>query len=194
VISRPGKRASTSGRRRELCDGSVARDRQEGRVGLALAFDKRKRMTQAVHHSGAILLAALALVSCGGGGGAQSPTSASGSSASGCPSSSTVGTPTTVRPAGWSEATHGKDAATAYDAVFPPNAVTRFDLEISAACWQLLFDDLASMIGQSFPTTRSSIDGTGGAARPAAAVLRPAGAVRAAAMASSSRGRPCGFP
>jgi hypothetical protein len=122
-------------------------------------------MTQTVHHPGAILLAALALVSCGGGGGAESPTSASGSStsSSGCPSSSTVGTPTAVRPAGWSEATHGKDAATAYDAVFPPNAVTRFDLEISAACWQLVFDDLASKIGQSFPTTRSSMDGMGDA-------------------------------
>ncbi|PTL84179.1 CotH kinase family protein [Vitiosangium sp. GDMCC 1.1324] len=51
------------------------------------------------------------------------------------------------RPDGWTEASHGKDAAPAYDVVFPQGKVQRIDLVITPEDWQTMQDDMTGMLG-----------------------------------------------
>lgn len=51
------------------------------------------------------------------------------------------------RPAGWTEQTHGKEAAPDYDVVFPQGKVNRLDITISAEDWQAVLDDLSQKMG-----------------------------------------------
>jgi spore coat protein H len=52
------------------------------------------------------------------------------------------------RPEGWSEASHGKDAPPAYDVVFAQDKVQRIDLVITPEDWQVMQDDMTSMLGE----------------------------------------------
>ncbi|WNG15236.1 CotH kinase family protein [Cystobacter fuscus] len=49
---------------------------------------------------------------------------------------------------GWSEESHGKNAAPAYAVVFPQEQVKRFDLTIAPADWQKMQDDMTAMAGE----------------------------------------------
>ncbi|MBN1178663.1 MAG: CotH kinase family protein [Anaerolineae bacterium] len=51
------------------------------------------------------------------------------------------------RPAGWSEATHGQDAAANYDVVFPQDEVNRIDIVVDPADWQSLLDNMTELYG-----------------------------------------------
>ncbi|WP_257447992.1 CotH kinase family protein [Archangium lipolyticum] len=52
------------------------------------------------------------------------------------------------RPDGWSEESHGKNAAPAYDVVFAQDKVQRIDLVIAPEDWKTMQDDMTSMLGQ----------------------------------------------
>ncbi|MBM7118348.1 CotH kinase family protein [Archangium primigenium] len=51
------------------------------------------------------------------------------------------------RPEGWSEESHGKKAAPAYDVVFPASRVNRFDLVLTPEDWRVMQDDMTGMLG-----------------------------------------------
>lgn len=50
------------------------------------------------------------------------------------------------RPEGWTDETHGKNAAPAYETVFPSDKVQRLDISISAEDWQAMQDDMTDML------------------------------------------------
>jgi len=51
------------------------------------------------------------------------------------------------RPAGWDEATHGRDAVPDYARVFAADRVNRLDITVSAADWAAVVADMADMAG-----------------------------------------------
>lgn len=51
------------------------------------------------------------------------------------------------RPAGWSTASHSKDAAPNYDMVFAEGTVKRLDIEITPAHWQEMQDNMTELFG-----------------------------------------------
>jgi len=52
------------------------------------------------------------------------------------------------RPDGWDETTHGKDADSDYETVFPQDEVNRIDITISDDNWQTMMDDMTAMYGE----------------------------------------------
>lgn len=63
-----------------------------------------------------------------------------------------------VELAGWSEASHGKGAAPAWDALFGLDQVHRIDITMPGATYQAMLDDLEALMG--------SPDGSGGGGPP----------------------------
>ena len=51
------------------------------------------------------------------------------------------------RPAGWDDATHGRDAVPDYARVFAANRVNRLDITVSAADWAAVVADMTDMAG-----------------------------------------------
>ena len=52
------------------------------------------------------------------------------------------------RPEGWNETTHGKEADTDYETVFPQDEVNRIDISISVENWQTMLDDMTDKYGE----------------------------------------------
>jgi len=52
------------------------------------------------------------------------------------------------RPEGWTEETHGRDAAANYDVVFAQDRVNRIDVSISSRNWQAMLDDMTELHGE----------------------------------------------
>ncbi len=53
-----------------------------------------------------------------------------------------------VRPDGWTEETHGRDADPNYDVVFPQDRVSRVDITIAPEDWQIMLDDMTEIMGE----------------------------------------------
>lgn len=53
-----------------------------------------------------------------------------------------------MRPAGWGNDSHGKDAPPSYDRVFQQGTPARLELTIAAADWEAMRADLATMLGK----------------------------------------------
>jgi len=51
------------------------------------------------------------------------------------------------RPEGWTDATHGDEAAPDYETVFPQDAVNRIDITISAENWEAMMADMTDLYG-----------------------------------------------
>ena len=104
------------------------------------------------------------LLALGGSAGAAGLLAACGgrtTGSSGQPGSSSgggdTGTTGVTRPAGWTEATHGKDAEPDYGTVFPAAAVNTLTIRVPAETWDAM---LANMTGLFGPRGTS---GSGGA-------------------------------
>lgn len=69
----------------------------------------------------------------------------------------------TIRPEGWTDKTHGKDADPDYAVVFPDNAVGRIDITISNSDWQAMMTDgnLVSAFGAFGSQKGTGTTGTG---------------------------------
>jgi hypothetical protein len=68
----------------------------------------------------------------------------------------------TIRPEGWVEETHGKDAEPDYEVVFPQDEVNRLDITIPAETWQTMMADMTSMYGEfGANTSRAPLAGGG---------------------------------
>ena len=61
----------------------------------------------------------------------------------------------TLRPEGWSEETHSKEADPNYEIVFPQDEVNRLDITISPENWQAMLADMTSLYGEFGTNTRS---------------------------------------
>lgn len=55
--------------------------------------------------------------------------------------------PRVVRPAGWTEATHGKGTGPRHDRALPQGEVSRIDLRIAPADWAAMHADMTDMLG-----------------------------------------------
>ncbi|GAH72145.1 unnamed protein product, partial [marine sediment metagenome] len=69
----------------------------------------------------------------------------------------------TLRPVGWSEDTHSKDAEPDYEVVFPQDEVNRLDITITTETWQTLLADMTSLYGE-FGSNPGRATGAGEAA------------------------------
>jgi spore coat protein H len=62
--------------------------------------------------------------------------------------SANAGDSDNARPAGWTDATHGKNATPDYAVVFPQGTVRRIDITISPSDWQAMLDDMTNSNGE----------------------------------------------
>jgi hypothetical protein len=60
------------------------------------------------------------------------------------------------RPDGWSDASHGENAAPNYDLVFPRDRVITLEIQIAPQDWQAMFDDMTEMAGPFGQTGRGN--------------------------------------
>lgn len=79
------------------------------------------------------------------------------------PETATPETPSSEHPEGWTDATHGDDAAPDYDTVFPSAKVNRIDITIAAADWQKMVDQMTELLG---PFGEGGGTGGGGMGEP----------------------------
>ena len=61
----------------------------------------------------------------------------------------------TIRPSGWSEETHGKEADPDYEVVFPNDAVNAMTITIAPDDWQAMLNDMTATHGELGSNSRS---------------------------------------
>lgn len=72
------------------------------------------------------------------------------------------GTAAVSHSAGWTEATHGKNATPNYDMVFPQDKVSRLDVTIKAADWKLMQENMEKLFGSGQGGPGGPAGGQGG--------------------------------
>lgn len=73
------------------------------------------------------------------------------------------GTAAVSHSAGWTEATHGKNATPNYETVFPQDKVNRLDVTIKAADWKLMQENMEKLFGSGQSGPGRPGGGQGGA-------------------------------
>jgi spore coat protein H len=138
----------------------------------------------------AVTSAAAVVTACSPKGASTAPgETASATSASGAASTSEP-VSTANRPEGWTDATHGKDAAPDYATVFPLVRVNTMTLVIAPADWQAMLDDMTTLYGERGVEGEDQVQGGapgGGNFQPGAA---PGGVMPGGGM---QRGGPGNF-
>ncbi len=117
----------------------------------------------------AALALSAALAGCASTTGEDSPATADASADGGSDGGlSDAGADATIagRPAGWTTATHSKDAKPAWDLLFDDTKVQRIDIVITAADYKAMLDDMTTNQGEFGAGGGTSGGGPGGGWHP----------------------------